>query len=334
MTRLLKTALYTSTAFVTVLNLAPALSAQSEGLVPTQVLVSVDAKSNPPALSDLTVQVGGHKEPLTAWTAVAPNGVQVALLIDSGLRESVGRELNTLRSFVQNLPAGTEIFIGYMQSGTIVPATQFTTDRAAAAQTLHLPEGMPGASASPYFCLSDFVKNWPSIARGSSSSASDAGVFRGGQPIDPIAGAPRKARFVFMITNGVDPYNGSTSVLNQDSPYVAAAVTDSQRAGVAVYSVYYGDAGFRGNRGSFSGQSYLAQVSDGTGGAAYYEGSGNPVSLAPYLKSFQKAIDETYIATFNAPAASNAGELLKLKIATSNKAKLHAPDEIHPGNVE
>ena len=63
-----------------------------------------------------------------------------------------------------------------------------------------------------------------------------------------------------MITNGVDPYNGSTSVMNQDSPYVDAAVADAQRAGVAVYAIYFGDAGIRGASADNSGQNYLAQL--------------------------------------------------------------------------
>ena len=80
-----------------------------------------------------------------------------------------------------------------------------------------------------------------------------------------------------MLTNGVDPYNGSTALVNQDSPYVEAAQADAQRAGVAVYSIAYGDAGMRGGSASFSGQSYLQQVADATGGRSFYQGTGNPV---------------------------------------------------------
>src|SRR5260370_9587248 len=141
--------------------------------------------------------------------------------------------------------------------------------------------GLRGASASPYFCLSDFVKNWPSNAETQSGPQSQ-------QPT-------HKARIVLMITNGVDPYNGSTSITNQDSPYVAAAVTDAQRAGVPVYSIYYGDVGFRGGRGSFSGQTYLLQVAQGTGGAAYYQDTGSPTSLLPFLKQLQHALPETHL---------------------------------------
>jgi hypothetical protein len=297
-------------------------SAQVEGPVPTQVLVNVDAKSTPPAdASALTVSVNDHKEPLIGWAPVSPANAQVALLIDDGLRESVGRELKNLQDFVRGLPPGVEVLVGYMQYGRVVSEQSFTTDRESAASGIRLPEGMPGASASPYLCLSDFVKKWP--ASMASSSANALG-----------SASPHKARFVLMLTNGVDPYNGRPGVMNQDSPYVASAVTDAQRAGVAVYSIYFGDAGMRGGAANFSGQSYLSQLTDGTGGINYYEGTGNPVSMAPYLHQFQHAIGETYVATFNAPASNNPQrDLIRVKFSAPH-VKLHAPEEVRVGNQE
>jgi hypothetical protein len=316
-------------AFVFALTLHLAADAQQEGAAPTQILVNVDAKATPPAgASDLSVTVNNHKEPLSSWSPVLPARTQVALLIDDGLRESVGRELNNLRVFVNGLPPGTEILIGYMQNGHVVQAAPFTTDHARAAAALRLPEGAPGVSASPYFCVSDFVKNWPG---GGAAEPNAAPTIARDSP----AAAAGKARFILMISNGVDPYNGSTSPMNEDSPYVAAAVTDTQRAGVAVYSIYYSDAGIRGGNASLSGQSYLAQLSQATGGVDYFEGSGNPVSMAPFLTQFQHAVAGTYIATFDAPAGKDpARDLVRLKLASSSKTKLHAPDQVRPGNVE
>lgn len=284
--------------------------AQSEGPVNTQVLVQIDSKAEQiPALADVTLKVDGKEQPLTAWSQVPPNGAQIAFLIDDGLRESVGRELKTLQSFVNGLPPGTQVFVGYMRNGTVAASQNFTTDHAAAAANFRLPLGAPGISASPYFCLSEFVKHWPT---------------------DPARPA---ARFVMMITNGVDPYNGSTRISNQDSPYVQAAITDAQRAGVSVSSIYFSDAGFRGNRGSFSGQGYLTQLGDETGGRSYYEGSGSPISMAPFLAQFQHAISETFVATFTANASRN--KLVEIKADTKlHGVKLRTTKQVRPGNAE
>jgi hypothetical protein len=314
MTRVLRVAVV-GWAVGAALAVGGAAWAQVEGPVATQALVTVDAKSTPPAdVSVLTVAVDGKKEPATGWEPVTPAHAQVALLIDDGLRESVGRELSSLRDFVAHLPAGVEVLVGYMQYGRVVTQQPFTADHAAAAATLHLPEGVAGMNASPYLCLSDFVKKWP-------ASADTAAMGGGGA---------RKARFVMMLTNGADPYNGSTSVANQGSPYVDAAERDAQRAGVAVSAIYFGGAGEYGASVNFSGQSYLTQITEGTGGVNYYEGNGNPPSTAPYLKAFSGAIGETYVATFNAPAGA---ELVRVKFS-AEKVKLHAAQAVRPGNVE
>jgi hypothetical protein len=306
---------------LTLLALAiPVVQAQQESGTPTQALISIDSKTPvTPAAKDVTLKVDNRVTPLLNLAPVPPNGAQVALLIDDGLRTSIGGEMNNIKAFITSLPDGTEVFIGYMQNGRVVSADDmsgFSTNRAAVAQGLRLPMGVRGASASPYFCLSDFVKNWPPRAEGETGSQQ--------QPA-------HKARIVLMITNGVDPYNGSTSIMNQDSPYVATAVTDAQRAGVPVYSIYYNDAGFRRGRGSFSGQSYLQQMAQGTGGTAYYQGTGSPVSLAPFLKQFQNAISETYVATFPVDPSK---KMVSLKLSTDlPKTKLNAPQQVRPGTV-
>jgi hypothetical protein len=297
----------------------PAVQAQ-EGSTPTQALVSFNSKTPvTPTAKDLTIKVENRVTNLLDLSPIPPNGAQVAIIIDDGLRTRIGGEMDNIRAFLNSLPQGTEVFVGYMQNGRVVSANNmagFTTDRAAAGQGLRMPLGLPGASASPYFCVSDFVKNWPSGAEGQ---------------ISPQSQPTHKARIVLMITNGVDPYNGSTSVLNQDSPYVASAVSDAQRAGVPVYSIYYGDSGYRGGRASESGQSYLQQVAQGTGGTAYYQGLGSPVSLAPFLKEFQNAIAETYVATF---PADGTKKMVSLKASTDlPKTRLNAPNQIRPGTI-
>ena len=303
--------------FATLLSLPTLAFAQDEGGIATQALVRSDSKNaqtlTPAAIA---IELNNKKATLTSLTPLRASGVQVALLIDDGLSRQAGIQLNDLRSFALSLPSDTELLVGYMANGTVRVDVPFTTDHASAAEKIRIPTGIPGESASPYFCLSDFVKRWP-----------------GETPADE--GQPAKARFVIMLTNGVDLYNGSTSILNQDSPYVAAAVQDAQRAGVAVSSIYYSDAGFRG-RGSFSGQSYLQQVADGTGGELYNQGPINPVSLTPFFQQFEHDISETYVATFPAdPGAGGRDHLVRLKMnSVGPKLKLRHPDEVRPGNRE
>jgi hypothetical protein len=289
------------------------LAHAQEGPLPTQALIAIDSKDAPKLVaSDLTLSVNGKKVPLTGFSQVLPAESQVALLIDDGLRTSLGRELDSLRTFITSLPAGTEIFIGYMSNGGVQQVTYFTTDHAAAASKIRLPVGIPGISASPYFCLSQFVKQWPREGFDASTAA-------------------RKARFVLMLTSGVDPYNGSTRLSNQNSPYVETAQRDAQRAGVSVSAIYFGAAGIRGGSANFSGQSYLVQVAAATGGRSYYNMSGSPVSLAPYLEQFQESLGQTYRADFEVAGK----DLVSLRVKSNvSHVKLRAPELVRPGNVE
>lgn len=306
-----RTRIFCLSAAVLAATSLPALAQEmpAEGPVPTTALVGVQSKNPQPLdAAMLKLEVNGHSTPVTSVEPVAAGPAQVAILIDDGLRGSFNLQMKEMENFITGLPPNVQVLVGYMQNGMVRSATgKFSSNREAILQELRMPISSPGISASPYFCLSDFVKHWPSSAHA--------------------------ARFVLMITNGVDPYNGRPSIMNQDSPYVEDAQNDAQRAGVAVYSIYYGDAGLRGGRGSFSGQSYLQQVGEATGGELFNEGPITPVSLAPYFAQFQHALTESYVLGFM--ATSNGGRsntLIPIRVKTSQHGvKLHAPDNVHPG---
>jgi hypothetical protein len=282
-----------------------------EGPVPTTALVNAESKSAAPLdPAMLKLEVNGHQSAITAVTPIRPGATQIAILIDDGVRGSFALQLKDIQKFLGELPAGAKVMVGYMQNGEVRSTSKgFSADHAAVATELRVPMSSPGISASPYFCLSEFVKHWPSNEAG--------------------------PRFVLMITNGVDPYNGRASILNQDSPYVQEAQNNAQRAGVAVYSIYYGDAGVRGGGAYQSGQSYLQQIGDATGGQLL-SGGITPVSFAPFLDQFRKRMAESYTVGFMASANHEKPDTLtQIKLKTSQSGvKLHAPDAVHPGVTE
>jgi hypothetical protein len=279
-----------------------------EGPLPTTATVLVQSKSGAPldpAL--LKLQVNGQDTPILSVKPIPPPGAQIAILIDDGLRSAFGNQLDDFASFINSLPPGAKVLVGYMQNGTVRGMNTFTANHKAAADQLRIPMSVAGINGSPYFTLSEFSKHWPSNQPG--------------------------ARFVLLVTNGVDPYNGRPSVMNQNSPYVQTAQEDAQRAGVAVYSIYYPQSGMRGGRGSFSGQSYLAQVGEASGGTSFNMGTITPPSLAPYLEQFGKAIAGSYLIRFNTSATRvKRDTLVRIKLRTSQPGvKLQTPDNVHPG---
>jgi hypothetical protein len=226
------------------------------------------------------------------------------LLDDSARSSSLGIQLPELKDFIQSLPPTTEVAVGYMRNGTFGLVQGFTTDHAAAAQTLRLPLAMPGGNGSPYFALSDLAKRWPSQE-------------------------PTHRRAVLMLTDGVDRYYDTETV---DDPYVEASVNKSLAAGLAVSSIYLRDAGLydRGGRVTNFAQSRLLQVSDATGGHAYFQGFTDPVSLHPFLADFTKRLDSQYLVTIEARNAKKGvqplsvrSELRGVKIEGPTRVDLH-----------
>ena len=286
-----------------------ATAAWAQGTTRTALVVeSKQAVTVTPA--NVTLELNGRQTPVQAIDPLAPENTQVALLIDDGLRTSLGRQMSDIEAFVNSLKPGVEVLVGYMQNGTVT-SKGFTANHAAAVQQLRLPFGSPGLSASPYICLSEFAKSWP---RESAEY---------GQPGGPQV---RKTRFVVMLTNGVDPYNGSVSPLNQNSPYVDNATADAQRAGISVYSIYYPDAGIRGGAASFSGQSYLNVIAQGTGGLALNQLRGAPPSILPFFKQFTDALDHTYVASFEAPSKK---DMVSMRFKTKERGvKLRSATQV------
>ncbi len=158
-------------------------------------------------------------------------------------------------------------------------------------------------NASPYFCLSDLAKHWPS----NDQSA---------------------RREVIMITDGVDNYEPH---YNPEDPYVLSAIHDAVRAHVLVYSIYWRNTGMGSSSGyeTNAGQNLLAEVTQATGGYSYWIGYGNPVSLRPYFDEFNKRLENQYELGFLAPLRGKSQvESLEVKI-TARNVKTTAPQKTY-----
>lgn len=288
----LKTAAVTLAASVLACAL-PMLAQQGDTASALTVVTVVpkNGESAPLQQQDLKVWANGKKSEVTQWQALRGDraGLEFVLLIDDSARSSLSLQIDDLAKFIQSMPPTTQVGVAYMQNGRAAFAQDLTADHALAAKALRITNGIPGSSASPYFCLSDLAKHWPS---------QDS----------------KNRREVLMITDGVDRYNLR---YDPDDPYLQASITDAQRAGIIVFSIYYRDAGRldRTNYETNAGQNLLTQVSDATGGKLYWQGMGNPVSLQPFLSDLGRRLENQYELGFTAPVKSKP-ELVELKLKT------------------
>jgi VWFA-related protein len=256
----------------------------------------------------ISVYANRKLQDVSGWTPLRGprSGLQLVILLDDSSRGNLGLQLSDIRSFLNGLPPTTQVAIGYMRNGTPNLVQNFTSDHAQAAKALRLPQGIAGANGSPYFCLSDLVKHWP-------------------------GGNNDVRREVIMVTDGIDRYSGGR--FDPENPYVRAATSDAQKAGVIVYSIYYRGAG-RFDQSALAtdgGQNYLTQISGDTGGKVYLEGFGNPVSFSPFLSDIQRKLQNQYELTFVSTAKPG---LQPIRVKTNQpNTSLQFPARVPIGGV-
>jgi hypothetical protein len=291
--------------------LAAPVFAQTEGQLGGQgtAVVTVLPKHDgevPPSVAnqDLSVKIDGKNAKVTKWAPfVSPNDrVELVVLIDSSARSSLGRQMDDIAQFVKSLPPNVKAAIGYMENGQTSFAAPLSGDHEQVLKALHLPGGSAGSSGSPYFCLSDLAKRWPS---------NDAGA----------------RREVVMVTNGVDNYERR---FDPDDPYLQAAIKDSVRSRLVVYAIYWADQGLANSTGAAdnAGQNLLASVTQATGGKSFWMGMGNPVSFEPYFEELTKRLKNQYELGFASPLKGKPEvETLKLKLSAPG-AEVNAPQQV------
>jgi hypothetical protein len=297
--------------FVAVPLFSPSLHAQSDnqpgrGQAVVTVLPSKGNQAPTVSQQQLSIKVNGKDSTVTRWQQFGPNTpVELVLLIDGAARTSLGTQRGDIQKFMQSLPGNTATTIAYMQNGQAVLAGPLTTDRTAALQGLRIPSGgVPGISASPYFCLSSLAQHWPSNNR-------------------------QARREVVMVTDGVDYYDGALHYDPED-PYLQTAITDAVKAQLIVCSSSWRTAGRldRTMAATDAGQNLLAQLTEATGGRSYWQGFGDPVSFQPYFEDIERRLSNQYEVGFMAPSNNKTQvETFRFK-ANAPGTKVDAPQQV------
>jgi hypothetical protein len=291
--------------------LLPAVADTNDNLAQGQAIVTVmplrnkNAPANIPQ-SSLQALVNGKESAITGWTPLRgpDSNLELVILIDGSARAGIALQYDDIAKFIRHLPADVKVAVGYMNAGRAVLSGPLSSDHDLALDELRIPAGVAGSNASPYFCLSDLAKNWPS---------KDIGV----------------RREVIMITDGVDNYYPG---YNANDPYLQASIRDSIRAGLVVYSIYTPNRGQANNRQyqSFVGQSLLTEVTDATGGYTYWDGTDrNPVSLRHFFNDIAQRLQNQYQLRFQT-RLNGKSELQSMRLkAADNEVEVFAPQRVH-----
>jgi hypothetical protein len=285
-----------------------ALAAEQKQEVPGSTVITILPENELPGgipQEAMHLKLDGKESNITGFTPLRDpqSKVEMVVLIDDGARSSLGLQMNDIAKFIQSQHPDTKVALAYMMNGRAALSGPLSTDHESVLRDLHLPGGGgAGISASPYFCLSDLAKNWPS-------------------------GDVHARREVVMITDGVDYYDMR---YDPEDPYVQTAMDDAVRARLIVYAIYWrsSDRFDRTNVGADTGQNLLAQITQGTGGTNYWEGTGNPVSFVPYFEDIDRRLNNQYELDFMT-AIGDKPEMQTIKLSVSVHAKVNAPQEVY-----
>ncbi len=225
---------------------------------------------------DFILKEDGELQTILSMRNPAENPITLAILLQDDLVSSISTEAKGIANFVRRLPPGSRVMVGYIRTGTLDVRRKFTSDLEKAATGVRPPMGL--ASAGPF---NPFVEIIEALKRFDSQ--------------------PLGRRAMIVVSDGVDISRGIDSSGPGESLDLQRATSEAQRRSVAIYSIYAPSAGTTGGSPALNGQSCLERLSKETGGRAFFEGTGAPVSFDPFIKEIDNSISMqialTYLST-------------------------------------
>lgn len=269
---------------------------------PVTVPVTIKVRRPTPEVEmrfvDYVLKEDGELQTILSFRSRSDNPITLAILIQDDLVSSVSNEAKGLANFVRRLPPGSRVMIGYIRTGTLDVRRKFTTDLEKAAKGLRPPLGL--ASASPY---NPFVEVIEGLRRFDSQ--------------------PLGRRAIMLVSDGLDVSRGVDSSSPGQSLDLQRAINEAQRRSVAIYSIYAPSANSSGSLLGANGQSCLGRLSDETGGRAFFEGMGAPVSFDPFLKEIDASISMQIALTYLSTHATKGFHRLEIKPLDRNAEIRH-----------
>jgi len=241
---------------------------------------------------DLVISEDGEPQTIVSLRGISSSPITLCVLIQEDLVPSVGNEIKDLAEFIRKLPKGSRVMVGSLRTGSLAVRQKFTTDLEKAATALRPPTGL--ASSSPY---NPYVEVIEALRRFESQ--------------------PLGRRAILLVSDGLDVSRGVDSSSPTQSVDLQRAVNESQRRGVAIYGFYAPSTLAAANPGLITNaQSSLLRLSDETGGMAFFQGTGAPVSFRPFIRELDTALQKQAALTFLSTHLKKGFHKIEVKSST------------------
>jgi VWFA-related protein len=242
---------------------------------------------------DLSVIEDGDPQTMLSIRSIGTNSpITIAVLIQDDVVSSVALEIKTLGDFIRRLPRGSRVFVGYLRAGSLQVRQKFTADLEKAAKSLRSPISV--ASAAPY---NPYVEVIEALKRFDSQ--------------------PAGRRAILLVSDGLDLSGGIDSSTPTGSLDLQRAISEAQSRSVAIYAFYAPTVVTSANGNLImNAQSSLQKLSDETGGHAFFQGFGPPISFDPFIRELNSALDRQIALTYLSTHPKKGFHRVKITSAT------------------
>lgn len=242
---------------------------------------------------DLTISEDGEPQSIVSIRGLGTSApITLAVLIQEDLDPVIKTDMKTISDFVSGLPRGSRVMVGYLRTGSLQVKQKFTTDLEKAGSAIRPPLGILGTGPyNPYIEVVEALKRFDS------------------QPLG--------RRAILLLSDGLDTSRGIDSSSPTQSIDLQRAINESQKRSLAVYGFFVPSVGSVGNSLLVgNAQSSLLKLSDESGGHAFFQGTGAPVSFQPFVKELNTLLDRQAAVTFLSTHLSKGFHKLDVKSST------------------
>jgi hypothetical protein len=195
--------------------------------------------------------------------------INLAVLIQDDLTTQVSNELNATREFINSLPSGSRVMVGYITAGSLQVRQPFTTDLGKAARSLRiLKSSTSGSPFNPYTQVVQALRSFDSSFKGRNA--------------------------VLLVSDGLDTSRGFDLLSAVNTLDLERAIKEANNRNVVVYSFYAPSVGLtsRNRTAASFGQSSLNRLAHDTGGEAFFQGISGFVTFDSYFRHLRETLNE------------------------------------------
>ena len=247
--------------------------------IPISIFTKQEIKENQTGefvqAGNLLVREDGDEQTILSIRSVVNTPLAIAVLIQDDLTSSVNLQLDGIRKFIRGLPQGSRVMVAYLRGGSLQIRQKFTEDLERAAKSVRIVAASSDfSSGNPYEQVEDAIKRFDAL--------------------------PTGRRAILFVSDGLDTSRGAESSSPAQNFDLDRAVSKAQRKSIAVYS-FYNASSLTENGNSIlalNGQGSLNRLSEETGGRAFFQGTGSPVSFDPFFRDLNNSLNRQFALTY------------------------------------